>query len=165
MSTISIYTDGACKCNPGPGGYAAIITVELGNGLIAEKGVCGGFRLTTNNRMELLAVIEGLRALKTNKRYSVTIYSDSQYIVNAINKGWLKSWVDSNFKNGTVKNIDLWKELLKLLKLFDVNFVWVKGHNGIHYNESCDALAKQSCTRNDLGIDRVFESTYKGNKM
>lgn len=137
MKNVNIYTDGACKGNPGSGGWAAIL--EFGG---KEKELCGGEKLTTNNRMELTAAIEGLRALK--EPCSVTLYSDSQYLVNAINKGWLKNWKAKGWRKSdktAVLNDDLWKILDELLSVHDVNFIWVRGHNGHAYNERCDALA------------------------
>ena len=137
MKSVNIYTDGACKGNPGAGGWAAIL--EYGG---KEKELCGGDKLTTNNRMELIAAIEGLKALK--EPCEVTLYSDSQYLVNAINKGWLESWKQKGWRKADkspVLNDDLWKELSNLLDYHKVGFVWVRGHDGHAYNERCDALA------------------------
>lgn len=135
--TVSIYTDGACKGNPGAGGWSAILVFGS-----AEKELCGGERLTTNNRMELTAAIEGLKALKEPCR--VTLYSDSQYLVNAINKGWLAGWKQKGWRKADkspVLNDDLWKTLDMLLSMHEVELVWVRGHDGHAYNERCDALA------------------------
>lgn len=137
MKTINIYTDGACKGNPGSGGWAAILEYEG-----KEKELCGGENPTTNNRMELIAAIEGLKALKTE--CNVNLYSDSQYLINAINKGWLENWKSKGWKKADkskVLNDDLWKELDILLQKHTVNFIWVKGHDGHIYNERCDTLA------------------------
>ena len=137
MKQVNIYTDGACKGNPGAGGWAAIL--EYGG---MEKELCGGDKLTTNNRMELIAAIEGLKALK--EACEVTLYSDSQYLVNAINKGWLESWKQKGWRKADkspVLNDDLWKELSSLLDHHKVEFIWVRGHDGHAYNERCDALA------------------------
>ena len=137
MKSVNIYTDGACKGNPGAGGWAAIL--EYGG---KEKELCGGEKLTTNNRMELIAAIEGLNALKESCK--VTLYSDSQYLVNAINKGWLKGWKAKGWKKADkspVLNDDLWKIISQLLEKHDVEFIWVRGHDGHTYNERCDALA------------------------
>lgn len=137
MKKINLYTDGACKGNPGAGGWAAILEYEG-----REKELFGGDKSTTNNRMELIAAIEGLKALK--EPCSVTLYSDSQYLVNAINKGWLESWQAKGWKKADkskVLNDDLWKELVALLDTHTVDFVWVRGHDGHAYNERCDALA------------------------
>lgn len=137
MKKINLYTDGACKGNPGAGGWAAILEYEG-----REKELFGGDKSTTNNRMELIAAIEGLKALK--EPCSVTLYSDSQYLVNAINKGWLESWQAKGWKKADkskVLNDDLWKELVALLDTHTVEFIWVRGHDGHAYNERCDALA------------------------
>lgn len=134
---VSIYTDGACRGNPGPGGYAAILKFSD-----AEKVISGGDPDTTNNRMEMMAVIEAVKALKGP--HFITLYTDSRYVANAIEKGWAKSWR----KNGWIKadkkpalNSDLWEELLNLLEPHDLKIVWVKGHNGHPENERCDEIA------------------------
>ena len=137
MKKVEIYTDGACSGNPGAGGWGTILVY---NG--HEKELSGGEANTTNNRMEMMAVIEGLKALK--EPCEVTLTSDSQYVCNAITKGWAKSWQKNNWikSNKTqAKNADLWEELLKLLAVHKVNIVWVRGHNGHPYNERCDKLA------------------------
>ena len=137
MKTVNIYTDGACKGNPGAGGWAAILECDG-----YEKELCGGEKSTTNNRMELTAAIEGLKAL--TKPCRVILYSDSQYLVNAINKGWLTNWKSKGWKKADksqVLNDDLWKELDSLLSKYEVEFVWVRGHDGHAYNERCDTLA------------------------
>ena len=137
MKSVNIYTDGACKGNPGAGGWSAIL--EYGG---KEKELCGGEKSTTNNRMELTAAIEGLKALK--EKCLVTLYSDSQYLVNAINKGWLTGWKQKGWKKADksqVLNDDLWKTLDELISFHDVTFVWVRGHDGHEYNERCDELA------------------------
>ena len=137
MKKVNIYTDGACKGNPGAGGWAAILEFEG-----KEKELCGGEKNTTNNRMELTAVIEGLKALKTE--CIVDLYSDSQYLVNAINKGWLEGWKKNGWRKAdksAVLNDDLWKQLDELLSRHDVTFIWVRGHDGHAYNERCDVLA------------------------
>ncbi len=137
MKTVDIYTDGACKGNPGAGGWSAILV--FGG---KEKELFGGERVTTNNRMELTAAIEGLKALKEPCR--VNLYSDSQYLVNAINKGWLESWKRKGWRKAdksAVLNDDLWKTLDDLLCTHEVEFIWVRGHDGHEYNERCDELA------------------------
>lgn len=134
MKSVEIFTDGACSGNPGAGGYGAILRYKG-----VTKEISGGNSNTTNNRMELLAVIEALSLLK--EPCEVTLTTDSQYVVNAIEKGWLKSWILSGWKKGKVKNIDLWQKLLPLLEKHQVQFVWVKGHNGHSENERCDQLA------------------------
>ena len=137
MKNVEIYTDGACRGNPGRGGWGAVLVY---NG--KEKELSGGDKLTTNNRMELSAVIAALGALKEPCR--VTLTTDSQYVVNAIEKGWLESWKKNKWRKSdksAVLNVDLWEQLSALLEKHEVNFVWVKGHNGHPYNERCDALA------------------------
>ncbi len=137
MQTVTMYTDGACSGNPGAGGWAAIL--KYGE---AEKELCGGEKMTTNNRMELTAVIEGLSILK--RSCEVKVFSDSRYIVDAIEKGWLASWQRKKWmrnKNEPVLNVDLWQRLLPLLELHNVTFIWVRGHNGNEMNERCDKLA------------------------
>lgn len=137
MKHIDIYTDGACRGNPGKGGWGAIL-VYGGR----EKELSGGEKLTTNNRMELTAAIEALGALK--EPCEVTLYSDSTYLVNAVSKGWLNNWRAKNFRKSSkeeVPNKDLWIKLVALLEKHEVTFVWVRGHNGHDYNERCDGLA------------------------
>lgn len=137
MKSINIYTDGACSGNPGPGGWGAVLVY---NGI--EKQISGGEKNTTNNRMELTAVIEALKALK--EPCNVTLTTDSKYVCDAINKEWVFGWQRNNWRKADKKpalNVDLWEQLLELLKIHKVEFVWVKGHNGHKYNEICDALA------------------------
>ena len=136
MKEVTIYTDGACSGNPGPGGWGAIL--KYGE---FEKELSGGEACTTNNRMELTGVITALSVLK--EPCSVRLYTDSQYIVNAINQGWLKSWIAKGWKRkgGEVKNPDLWQDLVKLLDTHKVTFIWVKGHAENEYNNRCDVLA------------------------
>ena len=137
MKKVEIYTDGACSGNPGAGGWGTILVY---NG--HEKELSGGEANTTNNRMEMMAVIEGLKALK--EPCEVVLTSDSQYVCNAITKGWAKSWQKNNWIKSDktqAKNADLWEEMLKLLAIHKVNIVWVRGHNGHPYNERCDKLA------------------------
>lgn len=136
MKEVKIYTDGACSGNPGPGGWGAIL-IYGGH----KKELSGGERETTNNRMELLGAITALNAL--TEPCAVTLYTDSQYIVKAINEGWLKGWIAKGWKRkgGELKNIDLWQELSALLAKHRVTFVWVKGHAENEYNNRCDELA------------------------
>lgn len=137
MKKIDIYTDGACSGNPGPGGWGAILMYgEL------QKELSGGEPSTTNNRMELMAVISALEAL--NQPCEATLYTDSQYIVNAVNKGWAKKWRAAGWmrnKKEPAKNPDLWERLLELLNEHQVDFVWVKGHSVNVHNNRCDELA------------------------
>ena len=136
MKKVCIYTHGACSGNPGPGGWAAILTYGEN-----ERELSGGESATTNNRMELMAVISALTALKES--CEVELWTDSQYIEKAINEGWLAGWKRRGWKRkgGELKNIELWQELDRLLGLHRVNFNWLKGHDGHEYNERCDALA------------------------
>ena len=137
MKDVIIYTDGACSGNPGPGGYSAIL---IYNGI--EKEISGGSKDTTNNKMELMGVIEGLKILK--EPCNVKLYSDSAYIVNSINNGWLNSWQKNNWiksDKSKVKNIDLWNELIKLMEYHKITFIKVKGHSDNEYNNRCDKLA------------------------
>lgn len=131
--TIFLFTDGASSGNPGPGGYGVIL--RCGS---LEKEMSGGFACTTNNRMELLAVIVGLEAIKWEKA-TVVVYSDSSYVVKALNEGWLQNWERKGWKK--VKNVDLWQRFLAVYKRHKVTFNWVKGHAGHPENERCDALA------------------------
>lgn len=137
MKKVDVFTDGACSGNPGPGGWGVILKYQD-----TTKELSGGDFITTNNKMEMTAVIKGLQALK--EPCEVTLYTDSQYIVNSINKNWLWTWQLHNWKksNGeSVKNVDLWEEIISLIHTHDVKFVWVKGHNGHPENERCDRLA------------------------
>ena len=139
---VKIYTDGACANNPGKGGYGIVLMYEKQDGSVVQKNLSRGFELTTNNRMELLAVIDALNVLKNP--CEIELYSDSKYVVDAINQNWLSGWVLKNWKLGTknpVKNIDLWKKLIDAMKDHNIEFIWVKGHAGHEYNERCDTLA------------------------
>ena len=143
MKKVKIYTDGACSGNPGVGGWAAILEY---NG--KTKELCGAQAETTNNRMELTAVIEGLKALK--EPCDVTLYSDSQYVVNAVNLGWAIGWKQNDWRKADKKkalNSDLWNTLLELLQTQKVTFIWVKGHDGHPENERCDRLAVGAWTK------------------
>jgi ribonuclease HI len=151
METILLYTDGSSRGNPGRGGYGVLLI--WGN---HRKELSQGYKFTTNNRMELMAVIEGLKAI--NKReIPVTVFSDSQYVVNAVEKGWLANWIKTNFKGGK-KNPDLWKEYYELSKHFKIKFVWVKGHANNPYNNRCDELATSAADGKDLLEDEGYES-------
>ena len=137
MKKVTIYTDGACSGNPGPGGWGAVL---MYNGV--EKEMSGAEKDTTNNRMELFAAISALRALK--EPCEVDLYSDSQYLCNAINEGWLFDWKQKNWRNANkkeVKNVDLWEELITLMGLHRITFIKVKGHADNAYNNRCDKLA------------------------
>lgn len=151
---IQIYTDGAASGNPGPGGYGVILRSGQ-----HYKELSGGFRLTTNNRMELLAVIVALKALK-NPGQQVTIYSDSKYVVDSVEKKWVFGWAQKGFKDK--KNKDLWQQYLSLHRLHQINFVWIKGHNDHPENERCDRLAvAASQNKAELAVDHFFETENK----
>jgi ribonuclease HI len=145
-----MYTDGAARGNPGPGGYGVILM--SGPHL---KELSGGFRRTTNNRMELLAVIMGLSALKSPGQ-AVTVYSDSQYVVKAIEEGWLRNWLRIGFKGK--KNADLWRRYHELAQKHTVRFTWVKGHADNPYNNRCDELATEAADGKGLQVDTGYES-------
>lgn len=137
MKKVEIYTDGACSGNPGAGGWGAVLIYNE-----KMKEMSGSSEQTTNNRMELTAVIEALKALK--EACEVTLTTDSKYVCDAVTKGWVYSWKRNGWRKGDKKpalNVDLWEELLPLLSIHMVEFVWVKGHNGHKYNERCDELA------------------------
>lgn len=147
---ITIYTDGAARGNPGRGGYGTILMAGS-----HRKELSQGYKRTTNNRMELMAVIAGLEALK-KEGMRVTIYSDSQYVVKAVEQGWLKNWIATNFKGGK-KNKDLWTRFYKLSQQHNVRFVWVKGHANNPFNNRCDELATQAADGGNLLVDEGFE--------
>ena len=148
MKHVDIYTDGACSGNPGPGGYGAILVFR---GL--EREISGGSPETTNNRMELMAVIAGLEAL--TKPCRVEIVSDSKYVTDAFNKKWIDGWLKKNWKgaSGPVKNVDLWKRLLAAAQPHELHFTWVKGHAGHPENERCDHLATTAADTNAVLTD------------
>jgi len=148
---LIIYTDGASRGNPGPGGYGAIL--KWGN---TEKELSGGYRKTTNNRMELMAVIAALEVLK-KEGLPVTVYSDSQYVVKAVEQGWLKNWIATDFKGGK-KNKDLWLRFFELSKKHRIKFVWVKGHASNAFNNRCDILATGAADGHHLLVDEVYEA-------
>ena len=153
MKKIEIYTDGACTGNPGKGGYGAVLVY---NG--QEKRISAGYKMTTNNRMELMAAIEALDLLKES--CVVDLYSDSKYLTDAINQKWIDSWVKNGWKKSDKKpvlNVDLWTRLLDLMQKHSVKFHWVKGHAGNTYNEICDTLAVAAYTQNANLIDSEYE--------
>ncbi|HMC84574.1 MAG TPA: ribonuclease HI [Chitinophagaceae bacterium] len=154
MSTkgLIIYTDGSSRGNPGPGGYGAIL--KWGD---VEKELSQGYRKTTNNRMELLAVIAALEELK-KEGLNITVYSDSQYIVKSVEQGWLKNWIATNFKGGK-KNKDLWLRYHALSQKHYIKFVWVKGHASNAFNNRCDILATTAADGNDLLTDEGYEDS------
>ena len=153
MKHITIYTDGACSNNPGPGGYGVVLLYDS-----HRKELSRGFRKTTNNRMEILAAIAGLEALK--EPCQVTLYSDSQYLVNAIEKRWAERWQANGWmrnKKEKAVNPDLWERLLELCKIHKVKFEWVRGHAGHDENERCDELATSAVRGPNLDIDEGYE--------
>jgi ribonuclease HI len=150
MSQLIIYTDGSARGNPGPGGYGAVL--QWGP---AVKELSQGYRRTTNNRMELMAVIAALQSL-TRDNVEITIYSDSSYMVNAIEKGWLMGWVKKGFKDK--KNVDLWKLFLTYYKKHRIRFVWVKGHADNQWNNRCDVLATAAADSGNWLVDEGYEA-------
>jgi len=149
---ITIYTDGAASGNPGPGGYGVVMKSG-----VHRKELSAGYKHTTNNRMELLAVIVALETLKA-ENCDVTIYSDSKYVTDAVTKGWLFSWVNKRFKGK--KNPDLWMRFLDIYKKHKVNFVWIKGHANIPENERCDQLAVEASKGPSLLEDNGYEAEF-----
>lgn len=157
MPFVKIYTDGACANNPGAGGFGIVLLYNDNKNVLHKKELSKGFKLTTNNRMELLAVIEALDYLK--KPCKIELYSDSKYVVDAINQKWLESWQDKNWKLHTkspVKNIDLWKKFLKSQKRHEIKFIWVKGHASNEFNNRCDELAVEARNSSNLLDDSGF---------
>jgi ribonuclease HI len=155
LKDIVIYTDGACSGNPGPGGYGVVLLAGK-----HRKELSGGFRLTTNNRMELMGVIVGLKALKKKSR--VTLYSDSQYVVEALRKGWANQWRDRGWRRSNKEvalNSDLWEMLLDLVNQHEVEFIWVQSHAGNLENERCDELAVAASKNKDLPRDIGYETS------
>ncbi|MGN0203961.1 MAG: ribonuclease HI [Coprococcus sp.] len=153
---VTIYTDGAARGNPGPGGYGAVLEYIDTKGQLHVKELSAGYRKTTNNRMELMGVIAALEAL--NRPCDVTLYSDSKYVVDAFNQHWVDSWIRKGWKRGRnepVKNVDLWQRLLKAKAPHQVRFVWVKGHDGHPQNERCDQLATTAADGSNLLEDKI----------
>jgi ribonuclease HI len=154
LKNVTIYTDGACHGNPGPGGYGVIL--QSGE---VKKEKSGGFRKTTNNRMEIMAAIVGLEELK--ERCRVTLYSDSEYLVNAITQGWARRWKENGWmrnKKDRAVNPELWQKLLKLCELHEVEFKWVRGHASHKENERCDKLATAAAGQAGLPVDAGYEN-------
>lgn len=150
---VIMYTDGASRGNPGRGGYGTVLIYNH-----HRKEMCAGYRLTTNNRMELMAVIVGLEALKKPGTH-VTVYTDSQYVVDAVEKGWIWTWIRKNFKDR--KNEDLWRRLIEVYNKHNVTFKWIKGHSGIPENERCDELAVTCADGNYLLVDEGYEQEHR----
>ncbi len=156
LPKVTIYTDGACLGNPGPGGYGAVLI--YGDHC---KELSGGYRLTTNNRMEIMAAIAALSALKT--RCQVELYSDSQYVVNAMTKGWVTRWKAKNWmrtKEEKAKNPDLWEKIIELCSRHQVAFHWIKGHNNHLENDRCDQLAVAAASTEALPADVGYEASH-----
>lgn len=157
MKKVLIYTDGACLGNPGPGGWGAILLLS---GTDYRKEIAGGFRLTTNNRMEIMAALEALAVLR--EPCAVELFTDSRYLCDAVEKGWLANWQRTGFArkgSRSVKNIDLWKRLASLLTIHNVHFFWIKGHAGHPENERCDELATTIASRRGLPADAPYEQS------
>ena len=155
LKHVTIYTDGGCDPNPGPGGYGVVV---LAGGQRVE--LSGGFRLTTNNRMEIYAAIRGLEAL--SEPCQVRLYSDSEYLVHAMTQGWVQRWRANHWKRNKREkalNVDLWKRLLELCERHRVEFVWVKGHAGTRENERADRLSMMALKQRDLPIDEGYEGS------
>lgn len=153
---IVAFTDGTSLGNPGPGGFASVILIDDEPIILAR-----GFRYTTNNRMELMAVIEALRFFENNRIDNATIFTDSQLITKAVNDKWLDTWIKKGWKTTAKKpvlNIDLWKELVQLLKGKNIRFEWIQGHSGNKYNELCDRIAKQNARDNPRETDFGYEN-------
>ena len=152
---VTLYTDGSARGNPdGPGGYGAVLQFVDKQGALHEKEMSAGYVKTTNNRRELMAAIAGLEAL--NRSCQVDLYSDSRYLVDAFNQKWIDSWIKNNWnrpKSGLVKNVDLWKRLLKAMEPHQVSFFWVRGHDGHPENERCDRLATAAADGGNLLVD------------
>lgn len=161
LKRVTMYTDGACIGNPGPGGYGIVL-------LYGEyrKELSGGYRLTTNNRMELTAAILGLAALK--EPCQVVLFSDSEYLVNAVEKGWARRWQTNGWRRQNKKkaeNIDLWEELLELCERHQVHFEWVKGHAGHSENERCDELAVHAAQSSELSEDTGYANSSSSSEV
>ncbi len=160
---VKIFSDGAAKGNPeGPGGYGTVIQYTDPKGVLHEKELSGGFRRTTNNRMELMGAIKGLEAL--NRPCEVVMVSDSAYVINAFNQHWIDGWLKSDFRRGKpneVKNIDLWQRLLAAAAPHRITWTWVKGHAGHPENERCDSLACAAALMDDLPEDTVYMESLK----
>lgn len=154
MPELIIYTDGSSRGNPGPGGFGVLLIYGS-----SKKEISQGYRLTTNNRMELLAVITALETL-TRNNMPVTIFTDSQYVVNSVEKKWLDGWIRTDFKGGK-KNKDLWLRYAKIAKQFSVRFRWVKGHADNPYNNRCDQLATEAADGKNLLVDEGYENELK----
>lgn len=161
MKEVHIFTDGSCLGNPGPGGWAAILHLC---GTEYKREISGGYRLTTNNRMEICAALEALKLLKENCR--VILFTDSQYLRDAVEKGWLSDWQKRAWRKADKKpvlNVDLWRPFLEHMQKHNLRLMWVKGHAGHIENERCDFLARSRAQQPDLPVDTVFEQQARIN--
>ncbi|MCK4260214.1 MAG: ribonuclease HI [Halanaerobiales bacterium] len=157
LKYVQLYTDGACSGNPGPGGYGTILVFNQ-----HRKEVSGGYQKTTNNRMEIIAVLRGLKNLK--EKCKVTVYSDSKYVVDAMTLGWVEKWQRNGWKRNKkdwASNIDLWERMLDLCEKHEVEFKWVKGHAGHPENERCDEMAVAASKQDNRPIDKGYENSIK----
>lgn len=155
---VTIYSDGSARGNPGPGGYGTVVQYVDTKGTLHEREFSAGYKNTTNNRMELMGAIVGLEAL--TKPCDIRLISDSKYVTDAFNQNWIKGWLKNNWKNSQkkpVKNVDLWKRLLKAMEPHQVVFQWIKGHAGHKENERCDMLATSAADGSNLLDDTGFE--------
>lgn len=155
---VTIYSDGSARGNPGPGGYGTVVQYVDTKGTLHEREFSAGYKNTTNNRMELMGAIVGLEAL--TKPCEILLISDSKYVTDAFNQNWIKGWLKNNWKNSQkkpVKNVDLWKRLLKAMEPHQVTFQWIKGHAGHEENERCDTLATSAADSSNLLDDTGFE--------
>lgn len=162
MKKVAIFTDGSCLGNPGPGGWAAILTLA---GTEHRREICGGYRLTTNNRMEIMAAIQGLAALR--EPCGVEMFTDSQYLCDAVNKGWLKTWQKNLWLKANKKpvlNVDLWLKLLEQMARHSLSIRWLAGHAGHAENERCDELARNCASGANLPPDGEFEKQARQSK-
>jgi len=160
--TVEIYSDGACSGNPGKGGYGTVLRYKKISGEYVTKELSEGFKNTTNNRMELLGAIVGLESLKSS--CNVILTSDSKYLIDAIQQKWLDNWIAKGWKTAgkkPVKNVDLWKRLKDVMDKHDIQFIWVKGHNGHEFNEICDKLAVAAYNSENLKDDTGFDNDIK----
>jgi ribonuclease HI len=158
---VTIFTDGACLGNPGPGGYGSVIVYND-----HREELSGGYKNTTNNRMELIAAIKSLQSL--HQKCQVTLYSDSTYLVKAMSEGWPIKWKSNGwkrYKNEKAKNPDLWEQLIQLGERHEIEFRWVKGHNGVAENERCDTIARQAAEGPNLMTDYVYETDSPSSKL
>lgn len=162
MEDIIIYTDGACLGNPGPGAFCSVLIYKN-----KRKEISKAFRLTTNNRMELMAIIEALKLIKTNK-HKIKIYTDSKYVADAYSKGWLNNWAKNNWKRKSklIPNYDLWQSFFELIQNKNIEFIWIEGHTGIEENEYCDKTARKLASNPSSHlIDTGYENKEENSNL